>query len=421
MTGKESRETGKENGKPGKEKRETGKESRRAGKESREAGKSKRTAGMERRKEGKESREAGKENQETGKESRSAGKEGRETGKEGRETGKEAWVLVNVGTPDDPSTASVRRFLGEFLNDAKVIDLPWLTRKLLVNLVIVPFRAPRSAKKYRWLWTEEGSPLLYHMNELVKKVQQLAGDRADLFGAMRYGNPSLGELAEELKAAGYSRVTYLPLYPQWADSTTGSVQQVVFSRGAKNARVIDQFYDHPGFADCFAGIIRRNDPGRFDHVLFSYHGLPLRQIRKSHPEVPVEGCSCEKEMPSHGKYCYRAACYATTRLLVEKCGIAADRWSVAFQSRLSRNWMSPFTDERLVELAESGKKRVLVVPASFVADCLETTLEIAHEYGELFLKAGGEELVMTESLNSSNEWAGVVYDMLVGQTDKLTN
>ncbi len=250
------------------------------------------------------------------------------------------------------------------------------------------------------------------MNELLNKVQLLAGERADLFGVMRYGNPSLRVLAEELKAAGYKQVTYLPLYPQWADSTTGSVQQEVFIHGAATAKIIDQFYDHPGFINCFAGIIRRHDPGRFDHVLFSYHGLPLRQIRKSHPDVPPEDCNCENEMPSHGKYCYRATCYATTRLLAKNCGLPADRWSVAFQSRLSKNWMSPFTDERLAELVKSGKKRVLVVPASFVADCLETTLEIAYEYNELFLKAGGEELVMTESLNSSDEWAGVLYDML---------
>jgi ferrochelatase len=330
---------------------------------------------------------------------------------------KEAWVLVNVGTPDDPSTASVRRYLSEFLNDPKVIDLPWLARKLLVNLVIVPFRAPRSAKKYKWLWTEKGSPLLYHMNELVKKLQQRAGKRADVFGAMRYSNPSLEELVGELQKRGYSAVTCLPLYPQWAESTTGSVQEVIFRSDAAGVRVIDQFYDHPAFVDCFAGIIQKHDPEKFDHILFSYHGLPLRQIRKSHPEVPVEGCSCEKEMPSHGKYCYRATCYATTRLLTDKLRIAADRWSVAFQSRLSRNWMSPFTDERLVELAKTGKRRVLVVPASFVADCLETTLEIGHEYKELFLEAGGEELVMTESMNSSDEWAGVLYEMLVDQKE----
>ena len=319
-------------------------------------------------------------------------------------------MLVNVGTPDDPSIASVRRYLSEFLNDPKVIDL---SRKLLVNLIIVPFRAPRSAKKYRWLWTEEGSPLLHHMNELVKKLQERAGERADVFGAMRYGNPSLAELADELEQSGYSSVTYLPLYPQYADSTTGSVKQVVFGRVRTRTRMIDQFYDHPGFLACFAKIIQGHDSGSFDHVLFSYHGLPLRQIRKSHPEVPVESCSCEKEMPSHGTYCYRAACYATTRLLTEKLGISDDSYSTSFQSRFSRNWLSPFTDERLVELAESGKKRVLVVPASFVADCLETTLEIGHEYRELFREAGGEELVMTESLNSSDKWAMVLHDMMV--------
>ncbi|MCF8347160.1 MAG: ferrochelatase [Bacteroidales bacterium] len=353
---------------------------------------------------------------------------------------KAAWVLVNVGTPDSPSTASVRRYLRQFLNDPKVIDLPWLARKLLVNLVIVPFRAPRSAKKYRQIWTPDGSPLLFHMNALVKKLQQLAGDRADVFGVMRYGNPSLEALVKELKNSGYRSVTYLPLYPQVADSTTGSVEQVVasgFSKtesqgmkivGAANeenpvislsspdsklpVRFIRQFYNHPAFIEVFAGNILRYDPGSFDHVLFSYHGLPLRQIRKCHPAQPVEQCTCATGMPSHGTNCYRAQCYATTRLLAAKAGIPAGSCSTAFQSRLSRNWMSPFTDDRLKELAKAGKRRVLVVPASFVADCLETTLEIGMEYRELFLESGGKELVMVESLNSSDRWAEGVTAML---------
>lgn len=353
---------------------------------------------------------------------------------------KDAWVLVNVGTPDAPSTDAVRRYLHQFLNDPKVIDLPWLARKLLVNLVIVPFRAPRSARKYRQIWTSEGSPLVVHLEKLVRKVQEHAGDRADVFGVMRYGNPSLEALADELKVSGYRSVTYLPLYPQVAGSTTGSVEEVVASGLSKTksqkmkivgsaneenpvislsspdsklpVRFIRQFYDHPAFIEVFAGNILRYNPGSFDHVLFSYHGLPLRQIRKCHPEQPVEQCDCENAMPSYGTRCYRAQCYATTRLLAAKAGIPAGSHSTAFQSRLSKNWMSPFTDNRLKELAAAEKRRVLVVPASFVADCLETTLEIGIEYRELFLESGGKELVMVESLNSSDRWAEGVTAML---------
>jgi ferrochelatase len=327
-------------------------------------------------------------------------------------TGKEAWVLINVGTPDNPSTCAVRRYLREFLNDPEVIDLPWLTRKLLVNLIIVPFRTPRSAKKYQWLWTENGSPLLHHMNELVKKLQLLAGDNIDVFGAMRYGNPSLEKLLEDLKNTGYSSITFLPLYPQFASSTSGSVIQLINSRYKGEFTIVDQFYNHQRFIETFSNIISKYNPDSFDHILFSYHGLPLRQIQKCHPGTEVKNCTCETEMPLHGSHCYRAACYATTRLLAASAGLAKHKYSTSFQSRLSKNWMTPFTDKRLIELARIKAKKVLVVPASFVADCLETSLEIGEEYRLLFLEEGGEKLVMTESLNSSPEWTEALYDIL---------
>lgn len=329
---------------------------------------------------------------------------------------KKCWVVINVGTPDYPSTGAVRRYLKEFLNDPKVIDLPWLVRKILVNLIIVPFRAPRSAKKYKQLWTDEGSPLLQHMNELTKMLKSAAGDNVDVYGVMRYGKPSLTDFLDNLNDVTYDLVTFLPLYPQYAESTTGSVIELIRkkteNRGV-NTVVIEQFYDKPQFIKNFSDNIKSYKPESYDHILFSYHGLPLRQIQKCHPGKNVADCNCEQEMPDDGKKCYRAACYATTRLLMSEAGIPADRCSTSFQSRLSRNWMSPFTDEEVVRLAGNGKRRVLVVPASFVADCLETTIEIGEEYRELFVFHGGEQLGMVTSLNSSKKWVEGIRSMLM--------
>ncbi len=332
---------------------------------------------------------------------------------------KTAWVLVNVGTPGSTSTRSVKKYLREFLGDPKVIDLPFLLRKFLVHAIIVPFRSPRSAKKYEQIWTSDGSPLLIHMNNLVKKLKMIAPTGTDVIGLMRYGQPALKDFLFDLSEKEYSEVVVLPLYPQYADSTTGSVEQLVAAVRTHpginiTIRIIDQFYDHPGFVASFAERIRSHDPSAFDHVLFSYHGLPLRQLKKVHPGQPVVGCDCHHRMPGHGHHCYRATCYATTRKLAEAAGIAPDRCSTSFQSRLSRNWMTPFTDATLKRLATEGKKKVLVVPASFVADCLETTLEIGMEYRELFIESGGEELHMAESLNTSNRWVETVKDLLSG-------
>lgn len=379
---------------------------------------------------------------------------------------KKALILVNVGTPDDPSVRSVRRYLRAFLNDPKVIDIPPLLRKILVNLVIVPFRAPRSAAKYRELWTDLGSPLLLHMEQLVGKLEKRTGEDTDVYGMMRYGRPALSEILREIGPGQYERIAVLPLYPQFAESTTGTVlsmasdilrlkikgsadknggttdyilegtaadaehqQEWIQSAGKINkaqgpneksglagtvVRIIEQFYEHPGYLEAMKNVILEQEPGRFDHVLFSYHGLPMRQVQKCHPDVPVESCNCEAEMPAYGTRCYQAACYATTRLLAERTGLKPGTFSTAFQSRLSKNWMSPFTDKTLKELAATGKKRVLVIPASFVADCLETTFEIGLEYSELFLEAGGTELVMTPSLNAKDEWVEGILGIVEG-------
>ncbi len=326
---------------------------------------------------------------------------------------RKALLLINTGTPDSPSVGDVRRFLSQFLNDGRVIDLPWLWRKLLVNLIIVPFRAPRSAALYRKLWTEKGSPLLVNLDNLVAGLKQVSGEGCDVFGAMRYGNPSLEKVFRKIAAAGYDEIIVFPLFPHYASSTTGSVHESVMRLAAgmnviPALRFIDQYYDNPAFIDAWAENIRSQNPSTYDHLLFSYHSLPLRQVERTHPGVTVDACSCAVSMPAHGKYCYRAACHETTRLIAARLGLKEGTYSTAFQSRLTGRWLSPFTDSALLDLAASGKKTVLVAAPSFTADCLETVIEIGDEYRHLFVQAGGRDLVMVHSLNDSRLWIKAV-------------
>jgi ferrochelatase len=326
---------------------------------------------------------------------------------------KKALILVNTGTPDKPTVGSVRKYLFQFLNDKRVIDLPWLGRFLLVNLIIVPFRSPKSTKLYKRLWTKDGSPLLIHLNELTTKVQSALKDTHDVYGAMRYGNPSFEKLLFEIKDKNYDVIKVLPLFPQYATSTTESIADILNKaqkkhKLANDIQFIRQFYDNRLFVKSFVENIQKHNPEKFDHIVFSYHGLPNRQVNKLHPGINAETCPCTEALPTHGKYCYKATCYHTTRLFVEQLNLNEKNYTVSFQSRLSKNWLTPFTDETLIDLAKSGKKSVLIVAPSFVADCLETIIELKYEYAELFKQNGGENLTMVESLNSSDKWVETI-------------
>jgi len=322
---------------------------------------------------------------------------------------KTAVLLINVGTPDKPTVKYVRKYLFQFLNDRRVIDLPWLLQKILVNLIIVPFRAPKSTLLYKQLWTENGSPLLHYSHALRDKLQQQLSDTHSIYIAMRYQNPSIKSTLDKIKKRGHQKIVVLPMFPQYASSTTGTAVQEVYKWAGKmnvvpEIRTINQFYQHHSFIDAFAQRIQNHHPDEYDHVVFSYHGLPLRHLDKSHPEVSNVDCSCHIAMTAHGHKCYRATCYETTRLLAEKLQMPKDKYSVAFQSRLSENWMKPFADKKVVELAQKGFKKVLFVAPSFVADCLETTVEIGYEYHELFKENGGQQLTLVESLNDFGPW-----------------
>ncbi|OFX61819.1 MAG: ferrochelatase [Bacteroidetes bacterium GWB2_41_8] len=332
-------------------------------------------------------------------------------------TKKTAVLIINVGTPDEPKVKAVRRYLSEFLNDRRVIDIPLVLQKILVNLIIVPFRAPKSTKLYQRLWTEKGSPLLYFSESVQSGLQQKLGAKADVFMAMRYGNPSIGKALSSIQKGNFDRLIVLPMFPQYASSTSGTAVQAVIDEIRKWNSIpefhsISQFYDHPAFLDAFAQRIQSYQPETYDHIVFTYHGLPNRHLDKNHPGESFKTCNCENILPEFGKSCYKATCYQTTRELVKRLGLNEKQYSVSFQSRLSNNWMTPFTDKNLIGLAKQGNKNILVAAPSFVTDCLETTVEIGWEYKEMFAENGGENLQMVESLNDSPQWISALDEIL---------
>lgn len=324
-------------------------------------------------------------------------------------TPKTAILLINLGTPDDPSVNAVRRFLSPFLNDMRVIDLPWLLQKILVNIIIVPFRAPKSAKLYQKLWTSEGFPLRFHGVRLQEKLQAALGSEETVFLAMRYGNPGIPAVLKKIEQGGFSQLTIVPLFPHYASSSTGTAIEKTLGYIKKwnvfpEIRIINQFYNNPGYIDAFVKRILSFHPENYEHVIFSYHGLPLRHTNRVHTGVDSKNCTCTQKMPAHGEFCYKATCYETTRLLVKALNLHPNSYTVSFQSRLSKKWLQPFTDHLLIEKAQAGLKKILIVSPAFVADCLETTVELGIDFNTLFQEHGGEHLQLVDSLNDMPEW-----------------
>jgi protoporphyrin/coproporphyrin ferrochelatase len=337
-------------------------------------------------------------------------------------------LLMNVGTPDSPRVSDVRRYLSEFLGDGRVIDLPWLGRKLLVNGVIVPFRAPKSAKSYEKLWTKDGSPLIIHGLALRDGLRRELGPDFVVELAMRYQNPSIESGLNALVNAGVDRILFAPLFPQYASSSTGTaVSKAMAVLGGMNdvppAVTLPSFYREEAYLNAFTERIKASDPSSFDHVLFSFHGLPERHIQRSHTvgsthlqrelsDTPIDGCACETGDYDRHPSCYKMQCHVTARTLAMRAGLSPGRWSVGFQSRLDQRWVKPFSDEIVRSLPSKGVKRLLVASPAFVADCLETVIEIGEEYAELFKENGGNELKLVPSLNAEAGWVSGFAQLL---------
>ena len=330
-------------------------------------------------------------------------------------------LLINLGTPEAPQTAEVRSYLREFLGDPRVIDLSPVGRWALLNLVILPTRPAKSAEAYRKVWTERGSPLLWHSQDLTEKVAGLLGASWQVELAMRYGQPDLAGALHRFDSAGIDRIVVLPLYPQYSEAAWASSMERVWELASAQAALprfttIAPFYDDPGFLDAFAEVARESiakaDP---EFVLFSYHGLPERQVKRTDATGRhcLESKTCCDRIDTANRNCYRAQCYATTRGILERIGFSAEATSTTFQSRLGRTpWIKPYTDEAVVDLAKKGVRRLAVLSPAFVADCLETLEEIAMRESESFRSAGGETLTLVPSLNARDSWAAAIVDMV---------
>jgi ferrochelatase len=331
-------------------------------------------------------------------------------------------LLINLGTPDAPTAEMVRSYLKEFLMDPYVIDIPYPMRWLLVHGAILPKRPAVSAEAYRKVWHERGSPLLMHLHDLVMQVKRVADPKDWLvIGGMRYGKPSIQAALEEFKAAGIRDVLVVPLYPQYSLAATESSvvhTQKIAERVAPGLKLgfLPAFYADAGFIDSFAQVARKSLDGYdYEHMLFSFHGLPERQVRKtdrSGGNHCLKSENCCATLTDANRDCYRAQCYATARSIAGKLGLAPERYTVCFQSRLGRTpWIKPYTDLMYIELARRGVKRLAVMCPAFVADCLETLEEVQIRGSEDFKKAGGEELRLVPSLNSEPEWARAVLGL----------
>lgn len=332
---------------------------------------------------------------------------------------KKAVLLLNLGTPDSPSVGDVRRYLREFLMDWRVIDIPWIARFFLVNGIIAPFRSFSSAKAYQQLWTENGSPLKFYGEKVTGLLQEKLGKDYKVVLGMRYQNPSIKFALEQVRNKGFEEIIVVPLYPQYASATTGST----FDEVMKHLRTwqvipkvtfVKQFFDHPLCLEAYAENGRKYlEKTDYDHILFSYHGIPVSQIKKASTDNYCRVGDCCKKYTVKNQFCYRAQCFQHTRLLAEKLNIPEDKYTVAFQSRLGpTKWIQPYATDVIEELAKSGKKKVLVFSPAFVADCLETTIEIADEYDEEFKELGGEQWNLVESLNDSQTWVDCLHDLV---------
>lgn len=322
-------------------------------------------------------------------------------------------LLIQLGTPDSPKNRDVRKYLSEFLNDPRVIDLPLLSRKLLVNGIVVPFRTPKSAKIYRKLWdlSNGESPLLMH----TKNVRHLLQEKFDknkvtVEFAMRYQNPSMDSVMARIRKANYDKVIIIPLFPQYASASSGSAIEKALKIMTSwwvipEVKIVSQFWDSQGYINSIVERSKAFDLSSYDHVLFSYHGLPNRHVDKVHEGTEL--CSdqpCETELNESNKFCYKATSYATTRLIAEKLNLKETDYTVCFQSRLDKKWLTPFSDQVVEEWAKKGAKKLLVFSPAFVADCLETLVEIGSEYQEIFEEFGGQKIDLVPSSNDHPEF-----------------
>ncbi len=331
-----------------------------------------------------------------------------------------AVLLVNLGSPDSTSVPDVKRYLREFLGDERVIDRPAEPfRSILVNAIITPPRAPKSAHAYSTIWTEQGSPLIVTSQAVQKKLAEKLGADTPVYLAMRYGRPSIASVLQKIISDGITEVLLFPQYPHYAMSSWETVVVDVFAQakkfGAKFKITTEQpFYGDADYIEALVASARPYLEQPHDHVLFSYHGIPERHLRKADPShahcLPVHDC-CHTCSPAHHT-CYRAQIFRTTDAFVKRAALPAEKYSVSFQSRLAGEaWLTPYSDFEFKRLPQVGKKRLIVLTPAFVSDCLETLEEIRVAGRQTFLDAGGESFQHVPCLNDQD----VYIEFLLGR------
>ena len=333
---------------------------------------------------------------------------------------KKGVLIVNLGTPNSPKTSDVRTYLNEFLMDGRVIDVNVIPRFILVKGIIAPFRGPKSAKTYREIWSDEGSPLMVHSQKSSILLQEKLGDDYRVILAMRYQTPSIEQALKQFYDERIYDISVIPLFPQYASATNSSVNQKVMEIVGKwqiipKISFLNSFHDHPKLINAFAARGKEHDIESYDHILFSFHGLPQRHMRNSDPSgehcVKVKDCCLQKT--ENNKYCYSAQCYQTAMLIAEELSIPKEKYTICFQSRLGNDpWIQPYTSKTINELAKQGMKKLLVFCPAFVADCLETVYEVSMEYDEEFKEAGGEKIQLVTGLNDHPLWIETMVDLV---------
>lgn len=328
---------------------------------------------------------------------------------------KKGVLLVNLGSPDSTDPKDVKKYLGEFLMDERVIDVPLWARTLLVKGIVLNTRPKKSAEAYSKIWWEEGSPLIVISERLQDKIKQKVDVPVSL--AMRYGSPSLYTGLKELDEQGVDEVLIIPLYPQFAMATTETI--LVLAEELRQAHFshmrfsdIPAFYNKPEYIEVLATSIAEKLEGLdYEHLLFSYHGVPERHIRKSDvtkSHCKIDGSCCKTPSAAH-QFCYRHQCYDTTRQVAEKLNLKPESYSTSFQSRLGFDpWLKPYTDRTIERLGKEGVKKMAIVTPAFVSDCLETLEEIAMEGEEIFHEMGGKEFTTIPCLNDRDDWVHVM-------------
>lgn len=331
-------------------------------------------------------------------------------------------LLINLGTPDSSSVSDVRKYLREFLMDKYVIDLPYLIRWLLVNVIIATFRAPKSAFIYQKLWTEKGSPLLYYGKIVTRLLQNKLGTDYTIYLGMRYQNPSINSVLKEIKADEITNLRVIPLYPQYASSSTKTCIEKVKTELKKInyspiISFVENFVSNDKFISTFAELGNKYwKTKQFDKVIFSYHGIPERHILKDsdHNYCQLNEKCCAQYIDKN-RLCYRAQCYETSRLIAAKMNLSNNDYQIVFQSRLETRakdpWLKPYADLTIANLPQQGVKKVLCFSPSFIADCLETTIEVGEEFKEIFMKNGGEKWQLVESLNDHSLWIEALEEL----------